>query len=258
MKVKPERKVKKERKVSPEPMEVGTPTLDTRRRSSASINLMSSALSSTRLSDSSGPATLPGPRPCTVPLPDSPPAVFTAAELPAKAKPATRGRRLTGATGRTRRKSEPPSPASREFTMTADSVHEIFPTTERDIPMALTVGDRPPFPYPFTGSIDPANVPRVREALERDWTEEFLRQIDPTVGSVARILQLRAIGRWMDGWRRSRRTGEWLYLGPNPSPPILEEERERAGETMIRATARVRSEEGAAEERRWVKWGPSL
>ena len=65
-----ERTVKR-RVDSPEPMEVGTPTAARRRTSSTSINLMSTALSSTKLSEADTTAAQQLP-----PSPTSPPPVF--------------------------------------------------------------------------------------------------------------------------------------------------------------------------------------
>ena len=117
------------------------------------------------------------------------------------------------------------------------------------MPEELSAGVRPPFPYPFTGPVEDADRREVRQALVRDWETEYFRQLNPTVGSVARVLQLQAMGRWLDGWRRSRRTGNWLFFGRNPSPTRLTSETQLAGPLRGEAAARILNQEKEGEER---------
>ena len=62
--------------------------------------------------------------------------------------------------------------------------------------------------------------------LERDWDIEANRQIEPTIGSIARAIQWRAILMVANGWRRSRRTGNWIFVGDEPTGNALRRERE--------------------------------
>ena len=111
------------------------------------------------------------------------------------------------------------------------------------------VGDRPAYPYPFTAPVLAADIRVVRTTLEGEWDDEVARQIGPTTGSVARVLQLRAPGRWSDGWRRSRRTGTWLFFGRNPSPTRLTTETQIRGNLRGEAAARLLNQEKEGEER---------
>ena len=77
------------------------------------------------------------------------------------------------------------------------------------------------------------------DELERDWRATEERQINPTVGSVARVMQMQTMGRWLDGWRRSRFTGLWLFFGPGADPNRIQDEVELAGRLRGEATARV-------------------
>ena len=85
----------------------------------------------------------------------------------------------------------------------------------------------------------PTNRAAVMDELERDWTATRERQINPTVGSVARVMQMQTSGRWLDGWRRSRFTGQWLFFGPAADPNRIQDEVELAGRLRGEATARV-------------------
>ena len=87
------------------------------------------------------------------------------------------------------------------------------------------------------------------DELERDWTATMERQINPTVGSVARVMQLQTMGRWLDGWRRSRRTGQWLFFGPEADSDRIRDEVELAGRLRGEAVARVARQTMAREPR---------
>ena len=95
----------------------------------------------------------------------------------------------------------------------SDMVHLVFPLNDVRVPVPLRAGTRPVHPYPFTGEVVEANRVVVRRVLEEAWIEEAARQRSPTVGSVASMLQLRTLWRWEQGWRRSRVTGQWLFMG---------------------------------------------
>ena len=164
---------------------------------------------------------------------------------------------------RRRSSSEPPSPtsgpspASRMFNLVCSTVHDIFPMSFCPVPLELRVdtasNPRPDYPFPFTGRVMHEERNRVRMTLERDWTEEYLRQLNPTVGSVARTLQWRARGRYSAGWRRSRFSGEWLYFGPAPDPTRVADETEVVGRQRMEAAAMVDREVDRREDARWAE-----
>ena len=167
-------------------------------------------------------------------------------------RPADRGRgRGAGQDRRRRTSSEPAvSPASALYQPRSTTVHLYFPLDRgATIPEELSAGVRPPFPYPFTGPVEDVDRREVQQALVRDWEKEYFRQLNPTVGSVARVLQLQAMGRWLDGWRRSRRTGNWLFFGRNPSPTRLISETQVVGNLRGAAAARILNQEKEGEER---------
>ena len=227
------------RLVSPTPMDLGTPDLlippilAPGRHVLPSLGSITGALNSTRLSD---PDSVP---PLATPTPSPPEAkkLFSS-------KPADRGRRGVRGGARRRTASDPTgSPRAAQQNARGELVHRIFPLDFTAIPRELRVGRRPAYPYPFTGLVQPVDRDVVRGALVRSWEEEFYRQIDPTEGSVARVLQLHTIGRWLDGWRRSRITGEWMFFGRDPSPSRLRSETQLVGRQRGEAAARVQNEE---------------
>ena len=122
----------------------------------------------------------------------------------------------------------PRSPASTLFpTRSRYHVHDVFPLSNKEIHPVLRIsGRRPAWPFPFTAPVSKERrVPVMRE-LERDWDIEANRQIEPTIGSIARAIQWRALLMFANGWRRSRRTGTWIFVGDEPSYNALRKERE--------------------------------
>ena len=122
----------------------------------------------------------------------------------------------------------PRSPASAMFpTRSRYHVHDVFPLANKEIHPVLRIsGRRPAWPFPFTAPVSKERrVPVMRE-LERDWDIEANRQIEPTLGSIARAIQWRAVLMVANGWRRSRRTGNWIFMGDEPSSNALRKERE--------------------------------
>ena len=115
-----------------------------------------------------------------------------------------------------------PADPARPVGLHTDMVHLIFSTWDVRVPTALRTGFRPVYPYPFTGLVTDEHRERVRETLELAWVEEAARQTNPSVGSVSIMLQLRTSWRWEQGWRRSRRTGEWLFMGDPTSETFQE------------------------------------
>ena len=146
-----------------------------------------------------------------------------------------------------------------------DMVHLIFSTWDVRVPPALRTGFRPVYPYPFTGMVTDEHRERVRETLELAWIEEAARQTNPSVGSVSIMMQLRTSWRWEQGWRRSRRTGEWLFMGDPTSENFqgrLESETEDRsnlrGVALRRLATMVREEDmncprGAVEAERRMR-----
>ena len=119
-----------------------------------------------------------------------------------------------------------------------DMVHLIFPLRDTRVPPALRTGFRPIHPYPFTGQVAAANIEDVRALLELAWVEESARQRHPTVGSVSIMMQLRALWRWEQGWRRSRTTGEWIFMGESASAGFEERlQSETEDRSMLRGVA---------------------
>ena len=123
-----------------------------------------------------------------------------------------------------------------------DFVHMIMPLDDMRVPTSLRSGFRPLHPYPFTGNIGLRDRPEVRRRLEADWNEEAARLVNPTVVQVASMLQLRTLWRWEMGWRRSRRTGQWLFLGDRNSYGFVARmaaEEEEQGPRRQRAVERM-------------------
>ena len=122
----------------------------------------------------------------------------------------------------------PRSPASAMFpTRSRYHVHDVFPLSNKEIHPVLRIsGRRPAYPFPFTAPVSRERRAPVMRELERDWDIEANRQIEPTLGSIARAIQWRAVLMVANGWRRSRRTGTWIFMGDEPSSSALRKERE--------------------------------
>ena len=100
----------------------------------------------------------------------------------------------------------------------AEVVHTIFPT--EDVVLSAWArgaggsGEiRPVFPYPFTGPVLAQHRETVRGTLETAWVTMAASLTNPTVADVSRLIQLATLWRWEQGWRRSRVTGDWLFMG---------------------------------------------
>ena len=118
-------------------------------------------------------------------------------------------------TGQERRRN---SPATMLYpTLNCHLVHYVFPMGREEVHPTIATSGRPPWPFPFLLPVPRERRAEVMRELERDWEAEVQRQIDPTPGSVMRALQHRAVWRWSNGWRRSRRTGRWLLMGDEPT-----------------------------------------
>ena len=145
----------------------------------------------------------------------------------------------------------PPSPPEAlPIGLHTDMVHLIFPLGDVRVPVPLRTGFRPIHPYPFTGEVSGEDRERVRAALELTWVEEAARQRNPTVGSVSIMLQLRASWRWEQGWRLSRFSGEWIFMGDRDSEGfegrLQREQEDRSqlrGVALRRLALMVREEE---------------
>ena len=223
---------------STEPMEVGTPT----HLVESPMAQINSVLNSTSLTDQLPDLATPTPTPRRTR------SRFNLQPTDGMSRAASRPRRPTSA---------PPSPASEMFPLDCRSVHDLFPLNFCPVPLELRVdtaaNPRPDYPYPFTGRVREEDKKKVRNTLERDWTEEYLRQLNPTVGTLARTLQYRTQGRYTAGWRRSRFNGEWLYFGPAADPGALASETEVVGRQRVEAARLVDREVDQREEARWAE-----
>ena len=137
-----------------------------------------------------------------------------------------------------------------------DFVHMVMPLDDVRVATSLRSGFRPLFPYPFMGRIRLEERPAVRLVLEAEWNAQAARLANPTVVQVASLVQLRTLWRWEQGWRRSRRTGQWIFLGDRGSYDFvtrMASENEDRGPLRLVALRRL-----AAVEREEATDGPLI